>query len=247
MARISESSWVERDSLMNAIERINGATYLEEVAQQAITLFYDLFNDSIVLARLFITVPYGKLPPKNRSFVDTLAETAKISHLITNTTPVLSLVGSRGEQSDWNDRRNSQGHVGIPMASGTFISSIPMMSRLLKQLGVDLNWIDEWDTKIVEGKELTRFSGLFYVEEAETALDRHGRKIIAAQDFVNTYNVQTVFGTGGGYLRADTFVVLIVFTREKLSQSQVEPFKTLINAFKIATIENGVEMKIFAT
>ncbi len=62
---------------------------------------------------------------------------------------VLSLLGTRGEDMRWNDRRNSQGHVGIPLVSADFIDAIPMMSRLLKELGLDLNWIASDDTESI--------------------------------------------------------------------------------------------------
>jgi hypothetical protein len=245
MALITSSTVMERDKVINAVETIRGASTFEEVGQQCVDTLYEAYSESIVLARLFTTVPYGNLPNSNKQFVDSLAKSVGIVPLMTDRTPVLSLIGTRGQRPEWNNRRQSQGHVGIPLASGAFISSIPMMSRLLKQLGLDLAWIDEWDTKIVAEQNLSKFSGMFYVQDARTEFDKQGRNVIAAQDFVEEFGVRTVFGFGGGYLQAETFVVLIVFTRETIQQEIVQPFTTVINAFKIATLENGLKSEVF--
>ena len=245
MALISTSSVFERDRVISTVETIRGVASFEEVGQKCVDILYEAYSDSIILARLFTTVSYGELPGSNKQFVDNLARSAGIVPLMTDRTPVLSLLGTRGLRSEWNDRRLSKGHVGIPLASGAFISSIPMMSRLLKQLGLDLAWIDQWDTKIVAEKNLSKFSGMFYVNDARTEVDTQGRNVIAAQDFVEEFDVRTVFGFGGGYLQAETFVVLIVFTRESIQQDIIQPFTTVINAFKIATLENGLKNHVF--
>ena len=49
-------------------------------------------------------------------------------------------------------------------------------------------------------KTMGRTAGLFFVEDASRATDHHGRKIIAAQEFVDTYRVKAVFGIGGAYV-----------------------------------------------
>jgi len=93
---------------------------------------YDEFEESIVLARLFATVPFGELPAYNQEFVNKLADSTGITQLINDKTYILSLLGTHGVEENWNARLNSQGHIGIPLASADFIDSIPMMSRLLK-------------------------------------------------------------------------------------------------------------------
>jgi hypothetical protein len=196
--------------------------------------------------RLFLTIPFETLPQGNKQFVTTLANSAGISDLITDKTLILSLMGTRGQNPDWNDRRKSAGHVGIPLASSEFISSIPMMSRLLKQLGVDLDWIDRTDTGIVSGHNLSRFGGMFYVRDAKEEIDRRGRKIIAAQDFVANYGVKTVFGFGGGILAGEEFVVVIAFTRETINRSTLEPYMSIINSCKIAAMEPLIQGRFFS-
>ena len=72
-----------------------------------------------------------------------------------------------------------------------------MISRLLKELGVPLDWVDGHDSSMIE-KTMARSAGLFFVEDASEATDQEGRKIIAAQDFVSQYGVKGVFGIGRG-------------------------------------------------
>jgi hypothetical protein len=119
-----------------------------------------------------------------------------------------------------------------------------MMSRLLKQLGFDLSWIDSKDTEIVT-KTMGAMSGVFYVPDAKTTVDVKGRKIIAATEFVENYSVKTVFGVGGAYM-GGTFITIIVFTRESLEKSLVEPFILVVNYFKTSTMRLVMEGKMFA-
>ena len=157
---------------------------------------------------------------------------------------MLSLLGTRGDQADWNSRHDSKGHIGIPLASADFIDLIPMMSRLMRALGVPLDWISSTDRTII-AKAIGRIAGVFHVPDARLSVDEKGRKIISTQDFVGNHNVRTVFGLGGGYILGTTFVTVIFFTRETLPQERVEYFLPLINTFKSATTSAVAQGKIF--
>ena len=106
-----------------------------------------------------------------------------------------------------------------------------MMSRLLEEVGLGLDWISRRDTDIVV-RARGGLSGVFYVPDASTAIDSQGRKIIAAQDFVSANGVRSVFGLAGGYATSPTFVTLIVFASEKLEKVQAELFAPVLNTFK---------------
>jgi hypothetical protein len=110
---------------------------------------------------------------------------------------------------------------------------------------MDLTWMDKWGAKIV-GDNVSRLGGTFYVKDARTELDSAGRKIIAAQDFVATNNVQSVFGFGGGYLVKPDFAVFIVFTKETLEKATVDQFQILATKFKTATTKLMAQGKIFS-
>jgi hypothetical protein len=125
-----------------------------------------------------------------------------------------------------------------------FLDSIPMIARLLKELGATLEWMEELDTAIVTSS-LGRVAGAFYVEDAATGVDDRGRTVITAQDFVSEYRVRTVFGFGGAYTVGHAFVAAVVFTRETIERRQVERFMRLANSFKAATLRAAREGRIF--
>lgn len=145
-------------------------------------------------------------------------------------------LGTGGDEPEWGDRRKSEGHIGIPLASADFIDQIPMMSRLLKQLGVSLDWIERGDTAIV-GKSMGSMGGCFYVRDAATEIDAHGRKIITAQDFVERRHVKTVFGVGAGFMGSPVYLVTIAFCREELGPEHAERFMSHLGRMKVTTAD----------
>lgn len=217
-------------------QEVPSANSYEEALQKYVSITYEHFKESIVMIRTFATRRFEELPERNQKIVSELAQAKDITHLMNKDTMVLTLLGTAGVEPEWHDRKNSQGHVGIPLASADFIDAIPMMSRLLKQIGLGLDWIDNQDTELVKKTIIERMSGLFFVPDATTEVDQEGRKIIAAQDFVEKYGVKTVFGYGDGYSGTDTFMVTIVFLRETLTKEQAEKIYAAVNFFKPMTI-----------
>ena len=231
-------------ALWERIEQdVKRSTHLEQAAQALVTALHAEFNESVVLARTFLTVPFDALPASNQGFVRNLAESAGAQSELQAETAVLSLIGTHGQESLWNDRRNSEGHSGIPLISSAFVGAIPMISRLLKELGVPLTWVDTRDTDIVE--KLGTSMGLFFVANAGEATDQEGRKIIAAQDFVAKYGVKSVFGIGGTY-PGDHLLVTVLFCRDLFTRSDAERCAPLVNSFKETTGGFLEQEKIFA-
>ncbi len=210
--------------------KIEHASTFEQAAQELANAIYEQFGESVVLARVYLTVPFGALPPANQTFVRNLAESANASSQLQETTPVLSLIGSFGQEAEWRDRRNSKGHVGIPLLSASFVDAIPMISRLLRELGLPVDWADHHDIEIMKKMG----TGLFYVENAAEAVDHEGRKIIAVQDFVSAHQVRSVFGAGGAYPNGQMFVC-VVFCRDLFDRGVSERFLPLINLFEEKT------------
>lgn len=245
MTMISRLSFKDVIELQNKIKELeNKYNTLADAAQQYMSILYDGLKESIILTRLFATIPFKDLPKLNKEFVKTLAHSSGVSKQIKEETLVLSLLGSRGAKPEWNDRRKSKGHVGIPLASSDFIDKIPMISRLLNQLGAGIDWIEETDTKLV-AKIFKSISGVFYVKDAETEVDLKGRKIIAAQDFVKEKKVKTVFGIGGCYVKTPLFFTTIIFLREFIEKEMAEQFMLQASKFKIATMGLVVNGRIF--
>lgn len=223
--------------------KVQPSKSLEEAAQELAASLHSQFSESVALARVFVTVPFGELPKANQDFVRKLAEGAGAGAQLKDSTPVLSLVGTHGEESDWNDRRKSKGHVGIPLISSAFVGAIPMISRLLKELGVPLDWIDNHDSEII--KKMSGSAGLFFVDDAGSAVDNEGRKIIAAQDFVSSRKIKSVFGTGETYSTGQ-IIVSVLFCRDSFKRSKAEHFPTLTSSFKNNTSTLAGGGKIFS-
>jgi len=229
-----------RERLQAALQ---GAEHLQAAAQGCARLLYDEFQESIVLARLFITLPLKDLPTRDQAFITALARTKQIRPLLGDKTQVLSLLGTYGAQTAWHDRYQSQGHLGIPLVTANFIESIPMVSRLMTDMGINADSFDRLEPDILV-KNLGRAAGVFYVRDAKTWLDGRNRKIVSAQDFVAANDIKTVFGLGGSYLNG-SFVTMIIFTRETIEQAQAEAFMSLVNAFKTATQSLVMDGAIF--
>src|SRR6185295_13366157 len=107
------------------------APSLESASQASAHAIFDGFAESAVLVRLFVTLPASDLPAGIRAEAEKLAACAP-------TTPVLTLLGTYGLEVEWRDRRQSRGHAAIPLVSSAFVSAIPMMARVLEELGADL-------------------------------------------------------------------------------------------------------------
>src|SRR5262245_29447282 len=60
-------------------DKLRGARFLEEAAQRFVWAVYDAFSPAVVLARLFVTQPYAKLPANVRRFVGSLASSKRIA------------------------------------------------------------------------------------------------------------------------------------------------------------------------
>jgi hypothetical protein len=217
---------------------------LEAAAQAVAEALHTQFEESVVLARVYLTSPFDALPQTNKDFVQKLVESAGAADDLKAATPVLSLIGTYGQEAEWCDRRNSKGHVGIPLISSAFVGAIPMISRMLGEFGVPMGFLDSHDTGIII-ENIGSTAGLFFVEDAAEAIDSEGRKIIAMQDFVADYSVKSVFGIGCAY-DAGQLLVVVVFCRDAFSRITAEHFLTLANFFKSQTNALVSGQRIFA-
>jgi len=243
--KFSQITPAEIDTVLRKAAAVRGRSAVEGAAQGFTQMFFSRFEEALVLTRIFGTIPMGRLPQSNQVFVSRLAASAGVADQVNDDTMVLSLLGTSGTVPDWNDRNRSKGHTGIPLASGKFVDSIPMISRLLKEIGMDLDWIDDWDTKIVSKGFLSRSTGMFYVGDARTAEDQNGRKIIASQEFVETHGVRTVFGFGIGFLNSPTLMVLIAFTRETIEAAVVRSLIPVMGGLKRVVMDDVLKGNFF--
>jgi histone H3/H4 len=222
---------------------VEGVARLEEAAQTVARALHTHHEESVVLARLFVTVPFSRLPGENREWVRNLAEAAGAGGELRESTPILSLIGTHGEESAWCDRRRSRGHVGIPLISASFIEAVPMISRLLKELGVPVEWVDRHDSEMVINA-IGNAAGLFFVDSATDAVDHAGRKIITAQDFVAERAIKSVFGVGGAY-SSGQILVIICFCRDGFTREIAQRFLPLVSLFISKTTDLADPSRVF--
>jgi hypothetical protein len=219
------------------------AATFEQTAQRTTEIIYSAFRSSLVLVRIFITVPFGQLPRDTQTMVHDAARAYQVADLLKPETLVLSLAGTSGSQPTWNDRRLSRTHQGIPLISSRFVQSIPMTSRLLHQMGVGVKWIDGADMSMFEQNMASQ---LFYVPDAATAVDGLSRKVIPNQDFVRTYGVKTVFGVGGSYvMQHHALMAMVAFCAEPVPKSVAELFSSITTQMVAKTYSVVREGAIF--
>jgi hypothetical protein len=223
--------------------RIEASHYLEDAAAAVVDGFYDRLTDSLVMARAFMTIPLQSLPTRQQDFATEIARSANVEALLGPFTPVLSLLATRGSTDDWNDRRKSRGHVAIPLVSEAFVASIPMMCRLLKELGLPLAWVQ--DPGAAMSKQMIGHeAGVFFVEDASTATDDLDRKIIPAQDFVSAHAVKSVFAVGG-VVFGGAVLILILFSRDRIEARTARRFMPLVNLMKSAMVSRYSMARVF--
>lgn len=237
MKLLSETTADDYKILLEQVHTLSGFSTAEEVAQRFISVLYDYFGDSLVLLRLFITVRYDQLPEEDRRFVDGRGQATNTSHLIHAATPIFTLLGTRGAQPEWNDRRASAHFRCIPLASTAFVESLSMLSRQFESVGFDLKLIDDWQTKVAAAGRMDQYRGLLHIEDAGIDRDVQGRMIVPKQDFVAAHSVKSVFGFGCGYTRHPALLTLFAFTRKNIERSAVEALASLLDDCRDATEE----------
>lgn len=244
---IDAATWGEVQAGLRA--QLGAATCLEQASEILVRGLYSVFGGATALVRVYTVVPYRDCEPAVQRFVDrsiaTMARTSASEPEWGPATPVLALLATHGVKAAWCDRKWSKGHLGIPLLSETFVQGIPMVARLLKELGVQLQWLD--DAADVNARRLLGgFNGVFFVGDAASARDNNGRLIIPAQDFVAEQNIRTVFGMGG-FFPGNVLVSIIFFCTESLQREQVDRFKSLVSMFKGEVSKLVLARKIFAS
>jgi hypothetical protein len=224
-----------------AVERLSAAvvggltacTTLEEAAQRFCDLFYRELTDT-ALVRVFGTVPLERLGQRELAFVETLLQREGRPLRLAAADPVLTLFGTRGIEAAWSAREASRGHLAIPLSSEDFVAEIPMLARLLSELGFGSlragNGSWQFVRKLPSGAD-----GLFFVGDARTASDERGRLIIPATEFVERYGIRTVFGFGGEVAGQSMMLSTIVFCRNVLAREDASRFIVLFERLRDAT------------
>jgi len=244
LASFQTATWPEINAFREQIAtEASKAHCLSDAAQGFSSALLSEFS-SVVLARVFVVVPFERLPEVDAEVAQRFAERVGAAQLLRPTTPVLSLLGTAGVGATWNNRLFSSEHLAIPLLSKALVEGAPMLAQLLADLKLDLACLD--DARPIDSKRMMGgINQRFYVQSAKTALDARGRLIIPAQDFVEKYRIETVFGMAGAYVEG-TIVAAIVFTSERLEAQVIDRYPSIIANFRMATTTTVLARRIYA-
>ena len=215
---------------MEAIESIGDeAGDLVDFSERLVRLFEERFvhegRSALVLARCFLTQPYRALSPHLQAVVrDGLGSTPDPDLIC------LTLQATRGERPPWCEVRRSVGHQAIPLISAEQVQGIPMIARLLEQLGVPVSLVLAPSTELLLEAAETRYN-VFFVPEAL------GSPFIPAQeDFVEPYGIRSVLGFGS-LLPTGGLYATILFSRQALPAETAQAFRTLALSVRLAALK----------
>lgn len=138
---------------------------------------------------------------------------------------VLALLGTWGDEEAWQNRRKSATRRAIPLDKEV-VHHIPMLSRAMQQIGVDLNIFMGPESE--KGLTVTSFGeqvSAFHVEKAP------GSPYVPAQEeFVDRYSVQSVIGSAAR-LRGRDISLFIGFSRHRIPASAARHFSPMMVLF----------------
>lgn len=221
---IQDFSEKEIESLILKVFNAENTYHSIEEAYQ--TLAKTMFNEcmtnekepALVLSRIFHSFNYQSLPPK-------LQMTAKNSwpNHCQRDSKLLVLMGTYGMEAQWCNRAQSEGHKTILLSHDT-IDNIPMVARLIQQLGFDIGLIVGRNNEDINFDVLSNTFGVFYVPDAKDS------PYIPAQSFVSTYGIKSVIGTGV-MLPQGEICVYIGFSRVFIDQKVAANIAPLMSFF----------------
>lgn len=152
-------------------------------------------------------------------------------------TRCLTLLGTRGVEEPWNDRRASVGHRAIPLVSAEVVEQSPMIASLIGQLGLDVAHVVAPDSSQRIALHHRDYD-VFFVPDAV------GSPMVPAQEgFVRPYGIHSVVGCGGVLPSGDLFA-LILFTRLHLDAATADLFRTLALSVKASIVK--LSFRVFA-
>ncbi|MFL5807816.1 MAG: hypothetical protein ACJ8CR_39560 [Roseiflexaceae bacterium] len=207
------------------------AQTMEEVARRVVGYLYEHLIDeqtgerSCALVRFYKTHAFGELPMPLRTFASGVLGADSLPPA----TKCLTLLATAGARPEWNARNMSVGHQAIPLASPELVARLPMVARLLKQFGIEIESFLATDPAMLLDLDQQTFN-VFYVPDAV------GSPIIPAQtDFVIPYGIRSVLGFGGVLPSGDLFAI-ILFSKVPISRTTAELFKPLALNVKVAVL-----------
>ena len=147
------------------------------------------------LVRFYGTAPYSALPAAERAWVGVPTGAQQDP-------TCLVLLGTVGNEPDWNDRTRSSGHRVLALGSAGRVAQLPMVAALMSQLGVSVPSLLDFRAPVVAGQGQQR-CGVFHVPRAQYS------PAVPAQDFVTEHGIESVLGFGGVLPTGEVYAVVI--------------------------------------
>ena len=194
------------------------------VANDVAQFLYDrMRNDSgqraFALVRCFETCGWSELDEDQR------AASSSFREQVSADTTCMTLVATVGDEPEWNDTTKSVGHCAIPLPSVRAIEQLPMVSQLIKQLGLDIGGILKPDVGLMLKNSSTK---VFHVPEASESTC-----IPAQEEFVIPFGIRSVVGFGDLLPDGHLFAV-IMFSKIPISREVAALFSHLSLSVKMA-------------
>jgi hypothetical protein len=213
------------------LRRCNARSSREVDAAQCVAEYlYDIFRDPVTnspncaLVRCFQTHPYAGLPAEMQSIARRMLGGSEPAPGVR----CLTLLGTRGIEVGWNRPEASVNHQVIPLIDTATVEAMPMVARLLDQMGLEAADIVGPKTKLLMDASQYRNFGVFHVETALGSVH-----IPNQQTFVEQYGIRSVVGMGGLLPSGEIFAV-ILFARVVISPEAAVLFRTLALSVKLA-------------
>jgi hypothetical protein len=190
-------------------------------AEKIVRFLYENLVDedgrpACALARMFKTHRYEALDRELRDFA------RKIEPNVDGIRDLrcLVLLATAGVEPAWNSRHESRGHMCIPLVSEKMVEEAPMIAQLIKQIGLKISMVLRPDPALMLSQEHASYN-VFFVPEANGS-----PYIVAQEDFVQRYGIESVIGFGG-LAGAGDLLATILFTRVRIPPDVAELFKVI--------------------
>jgi hypothetical protein len=169
-----------------------------------------------VMARLYKTIAYGELPAELRDVVHHLAPAQSLSP----NTKCWTLLGTAGDQREWNNRRASRRHQSIPLPDERAIERMPMIAQMMRQFGFEPSALLATAPEVIDDLD-RKNCNVFFVPDAQIS-----PFMTEQAEFVIPYVVKSALGCGGLLPSGDLFAV-IMFTRVPIPLETAQMFRTI--------------------
>ena len=201
---------------------------LTGAAERAVKFFRgELVDDegrpACALVRFFKTHPYAELPHELQDVVQTS---------VSDPAPdlrCLTLLATRGDEPAWNETARSRGHRAIPLVSEDMVRGAPMIAQLITQLGLRIADVIRPDRALMLEQGDSNYN-VFHVARALGS-----PHIVAQEEFVIPYGIESVLGFGGLLASGDLFAV-IMFSKVPIPPDVADHFRVVALNLKVAIL-----------